>query len=81
MTAVLAPSTSDEWLSMEEAALELGVTRSTLIRYARQGKVLRLYHGGRVYTTRSSLEQYKTSQTQKAEAKRAAVEKANKRRR
>lgn len=81
MTAALAPPT-DEWLALDEAAAELGVTRSTLTRYARQGKVLRLYHAGRVYTTRASIEQYKATQASNAEAKRAAIERtANRRQR
>lgn len=82
VTATLAPSAPDEWLLLDDAALELGVSRKTLIRYAQAGKVLRLYHGGRAYTTRASIEQYKASEAQKAEAKRAAAEKqANRRRR
>jgi excisionase family DNA binding protein len=83
VTAALAttPAPEDQWLTLDEAAEELNVTRSTLTRYARQGKVLRIYHAGRVYTTRASIENYKKTQAQNAEAKRASLEKQNRRRR
>lgn len=82
MTAALAaPPIENDWLSLDDAAAELGVTRSTLTRYARQGKVLRIYHAGRAYTTRASLENYRASAAQAAEAKRASLERMNSRRR
>lgn len=82
MTAALAaPPTENEWLLLDDAAAELGVTRSTLARYARQGKVLRIYHAGRAYTTRASIEGYRANVAQAAEAKRVSLERMNSRRR
>lgn len=83
MTAALARDyeDSDEWVPWAEAAKELGVAPSTLQRYARDGKLLRLYHANRVYTTRTSLADYRRRCMVEAEAKRVATEKSARRKR
>lgn len=80
MTAALAEDYEDDWVPLNQAAREFGVAASTLARWAREGKLLRLYHGGRVYTTRESMSRYRMKQAAEAEARRVALEKAKRKR-
>ena len=50
-TLYLLLNTEDKWLTVQEACLELGVCKTTLLKYLKQGKVGIHYrqHGERAY--------------------------------
>jgi excisionase family DNA binding protein len=68
---LLRPELSDSWLPHLEAAKFLGVSKSTLYRYACQEKIETRKLGGRLEYRRSNLDKFKTQQIRPAQRSRA----------
>jgi excisionase family DNA binding protein len=64
------PEASDSWLPHVEAAKSLGVSKSTLYRYACQQKIEARKLGGRLEYRRSTLDKYKDQQIRPAQRSR-----------
>ncbi len=67
----LTPEPSDSWLPHVEAAQFLGVSISTLYRYACQKKIEARKLGGRLEYRRSTLDKFKNQQIRPAQCSRA----------
>jgi len=67
----LRPEPLDSWLPHVEAAKFLGVSISTLYRYACQKKIEARKLGGRLEYRRSTLDKFKTQQIRPAQCSRA----------
>jgi excisionase family DNA binding protein len=63
----LKPEPSDSWLPHVEAAKSLGVSKSTLYRYACQEKIEARKLGGRLEYRRSTLDKFKDQQIRPAQ--------------
>jgi excisionase family DNA binding protein len=68
---LLRPEPSDSWLPHVEAAKFLGVSMSTLYRYACQKKIEARKLGGRLEYRRSTLDKFKNQQIRPAQRSRA----------
>jgi excisionase family DNA binding protein len=62
----IQPSYEDSWLTHEEAALYLGISKTTLYRYACQQVVESRKMGGRLQYRQSALDQFQDQHTRPA---------------